>query len=871
MAGQASGQNQQRDDSAKQPAGWLATLWAVPRGRWTWIAAGYCVVFLVIQVLLGRGTPAGDLFDLLGFVPASLGATLAFLLAASAPHAAPYRRGLIGYGLSFGLTTVGTLIWLWQEHFGRIDPTYSWANIPYLLSYPAAIYGVLALPRSRSEQADGWRRILDGVIAVVAGGVITWLLVIAPMAAADDSAFHRLVNLSYPIGDLLTFAALVPVLLTPLLGYDRSLPLLVVGQSFYLLGDLGYQLNGSDLGFLGFDWPNLPYLVGYTIMIWACESIWRSPGLAPAGLRPPGDRIPRRNPVPLVLGGVVYLLLFTATIGSGPIAQRVLVVTVLIVSILLLVREGVTDRQNLRLVRALEARQAEERFLATIQGLRTGVLVQEPGGAVLLANRAALDLLGVTEPELRKRTLLDPGWGFTGEDGARLTPAAHPARLAVAGRQPVRNILMGIARANRGGPVWLLVDAQPEFGRGGEVVQVLVTLHDITERRSLEEQLRQAQRMEAVGKLAGGIAHDFNNLITAITGYASMLQDGLEPGDPRRAEVVEIEKAANRAASLTQQLLAYGRRQFLRPEVLDAGKVINDAERLLTRLLREDIEIETRIAADLGRVVVDRGQLEQVIINLTVNARDAMPRGGRLVIAARNIGAGSDLPPAGIAIASGGAVLIEVSDTGVGMDEPTRLRAFEPFFTTKEVGKGTGLGLSTVYGIVRQSGGEIWIRSEPGRGTVVSVCLPRTHERVAETPTSSSKPAVRGSETILVVEDEPAVIGVTRGLLERHGYRVLVATSAHDGRRILEARDTRIDLLLSDMVMPGESGIDLVTWARGRDPRLPVLFMTGYADEETWRQGEGLARSVPVLPKPFKPEQLVAQVRAALDGSHSAA
>ena len=869
MAGLVSRHNEAPSDPTGHPAGWLATLWAVPRGRWTWITAGYCAVFLLVQALLGSATSVGVLFDLLAFVPVSVAATLAFLLAARAPHAAAYRRGLLGYAAAFGLTTIGTIIWVWQKHVVGIDPTFSWSNIPYLLSYPAAFYGVLAMPRARSERADGWRRILDGAIAVVAGGVIIWLLVIEPITGRGESTFQRVINLAYPIGDMLTFAVLVPLLLTPLLWYDRSLPLLAAGQSLYLLGDLGYQLDGGNLGFLGFDWPNLPYLLGYTTMIWACETIRRSP--APALAHPAADRIPRRNPVPLLLGAVVYLLLFSVTISNQSVSHQVLVVAALVVAILLLAREGVTDRQNLRLVRALEARQAEERFRTTIEGLRTGVMVQEPGGAVILANRAALELLGVTESELRQRTLLDPTWQFTGEDGEPLEPAAHPARLAVQSRQSVRNILMGVNRPAPRDRVWLLVDAQPEFGRGGEVVQVLVTLHDITDRRSLEEQLRQAQRMEAVGQLAGGIAHDFNNLITAITGYASLLQDGLEPGDPRRAEVVEIEKAANRAASLTQQLLAYGRRQFLRPEVLDPGKVIHDAERLLARLLREDIEIETRIAPDLGLVVVDRGQLEQVIINLTVNARDAMPRGGRLVISASNLAAESDQAPAGIDIAAGGAVLIEVADTGVGMDEATRLRAFEPFFTTKEVGKGTGLGLSTVYGIVRQSGGEVWIRSEVGRGTVVSVCLPRTNQKTLEATPSSVAPVVNGSETILVVEDEPALIGMTRGLLERHGYRVLVASSAAEARRILADRDAKVDLLLSDVVMPGGSGVDLAAWARNRNPGLPVLFMTGYADEDTWRQGADLARAVAVLPKPFKPEQLVAQVRAALDHSHSAA
>lgn len=838
----------------------LAVLSAIPRGRWTWIVAGYGLLYLVFSRWLPGGL-LGTGLDTLVFFPVSFITALVMYRATRAAPAQRLRRGFAMLAASFALTSVGSLVWGVQGVLGY-DPTYSWSNLFYISSFVFGALGLMALPQVKPDRADRIRLALDGAVAIIAGTVIAWLLVITPVLQQDSDPLHCAILLAYPIWDLFLFALLMPVLLTSAANRDGVLPLLAMGLALYLLGDFGYQLSWAGTTLLGFDWSNVPYLLGYTTMVWAseaCASQARAPDPVPAGER---VRLPARNPVPLILGAVVVYLLLSTGVESKPEAHRVLALTAVVITCLLLVREALTERENRTLQRALDDRRAEARFTAAIQRLSIGVVVHTPQGVVAMANKAALDLFGVTEEEVRGRKLVDMPPILRTEDGTVVDADLCPAGAAARSCEPVRNVVVSMEPPGSRERRWLLIDAEPEKDEQGAVTQVLVTLHDITARRELEDQLRQVQRMEAVGQLAGGIAHDFNNLLTAIAGYSSSLLDQLSTSDPLREEVVEIDRAAMRAADLTQRLLAFGRRQVLHPRVLDVGGVVRGADRLLRRLLREDIDIVLEIAPQSGPVLVDRGQLEQVIVNLAVNARDALPRGGRLLIAAGNIEAPPPGMPSTYQFPRHGAVLLEVRDNGSGMDEATVARAFEPFFTTKEVGKGTGLGLATVYGIVRQSGGEVWIRSTPGMGTVVSVLLPRT---VSVPPVKVDTPAAfsaRGSETILVVEDEPSLVTVVRRSLERNGHRVLTANSASRARDIMEG--TTIDLLLTDIVMPGGSGPDLARWARGRNPELPVLFMTGYAEDSILQSAIDLPYSG-LITKPFKPEQLMAKVREVID------
>jgi PAS domain S-box-containing protein len=401
------------------------------------------------------------------------------------------------------------------------------------------------------------------------------------------------------------------------------------------------------------------------------------------------------------------------------------------------------------------------------------------------------------------------------------------------------------------------------------LTQAAALFYDSYRRRQreaqLEEQLRQSQKMEAVGQLAGGIAHDFNNMLTVITGHSELLLQQGDLHESLRGPLAEIQKAGERAGMLTNQLLAFSRQQTLHPTVLDLNTVVGDAATMLQRLIGEDIAIEIIPAQHLGLVKADQGQLGQVLINLAINACDAMPQGGRLTIETANI----QIDPADAVrhpgMQPGSHVMVTVHDTGCGMDAETQAHVFEPFFTTKEKGKGTGLGLSTVYGIVKQSGGHIRVASEPGRGTTFTIYLPRV-EAEALTPAASpeAKPADRGTETILLVEDEDTVLEVARDTLEEYGYTVLAACNGQEALLFSERHEGPIHLLLADVVMPGYSGREVAERLLAHCPDMKVLFMSGYMRDTIARHGV-LVPGIILLEKPFRPETLARKVREVLD------
>jgi signal transduction histidine kinase len=385
--------------------------------------------------------------------------------------------------------------------------------------------------------------------------------------------------------------------------------------------------------------------------------------------------------------------------------------------------------------------------------------------------------------------------------------------------------------------------------------------------RISEEQLRQSQKMEAIGGLAAGVAHDFNNLLSVIIGHADLLLGDLNPADPMHESVDEIRGAAARAAELTKQLLAFSRQQVLQPRLTDLNKVMLGMEKMLKRLIGEDVELAMTGAPDLGLAMVDPGQIEQVILNLAVNARDAMPRGGQLTIETANVSFDDDYGAQHVGARPGRHVMLAISDTGVGMDAATQARIFEPFFTTKETGKGTGLGLATVFGIVQQSGGTIWTYSEVGRGTTFKVYLPvakGTRREAADRPPPHEEP-VRRTETILLVEDEPAVRTLIRTVLQRQGYRVIDVSNGGEALLACEGRSERIDLLLTDVVMPRMSGPDLAKRLVTLRPTLKVLYMSGYTDRAIVNHGV-LEPGVAFLQKPIAPKVLLRKVSEALDG-----
>jgi two-component system cell cycle sensor histidine kinase/response regulator CckA len=392
---------------------------------------------------------------------------------------------------------------------------------------------------------------------------------------------------------------------------------------------------------------------------------------------------------------------------------------------------------------------------------------------------------------------------------------------------------------------------------------------DVTERNRMEVQIRQAQKMEAIGNLAGGVAHDFNNLLSIILSYSQMLAADLQPGDPMRGDLDEISKAGERAAGLTRQLLAFSRQQILQPRILDLNAVVGGVAKMLRRLVGEDVELDVVSGAALGTVNADPGQVEQVVMNLVVNARDAMPDGGKLTVETSNVELDSTYAAEHPGVEPGAYVMLAVTDTGTGMDGATRERIFEPFFTTKEKGKGTGLGLSTVFGIVRQSGGSVRVRSELGEGTTIHVYFPQADPACgAALQAVKDVQALRGSETVLLVEDEEQVRALTRTILERYGYHVLEAQSGGDALLLCEQHKTMIHLLLTDVVMRRMSGRTLAARLAYLRPEMKVLYMSGYTDDAIVRHGL-LNSDVAFLQKPVTPASLTRKLREVLDSPYA--
>ena len=513
--------------------------------------------------------------------------------------------------------------------------------------------------------------------------------------------------------------------------------------------------------------------------------------------------------------------------------------------------------------------QSTELVHTLIEGSPLAIVMEDRGGRVRLWNTAAARLFGWTAaqvlgqpnptiPEdaleeqgnLRKQVL--DGQAFTGLESQRVTCDGTTLAVSIT-TAPLR---------------------RPD-GRGGDVLEVIA---DITDRKELEAQLRQAQKMEGIGRLAGGIAHDFNNLLTAINGHAEMLLHSPAVAEPAgadasgqnnatiRREIEQILRAGERAAALTQQLLAFSRSQVLQPTILNLNTAVAEMEHMLRRLIGEDVDLAFMPAANLESIKADPTQIAQVIMNLTLNARDAMPTGGRLTVETANVELDELYTRKHVPVIPGSYVMLAVSDDGVGMSKETQARVFEPFFTTKDMGKGTGLGLATVYGIVRQSGGYIWVYSEPGHGTSFKVYLPSADCRSGvrkEVVARPSRPPVNGSETVLLVEDEEMVRTLVRQVLTWYGYNVIDAHNGEEALKVARGYEGTIDLMLTDIVMPGMSALDLVKQLSSERPKTKVLYMSGYTDHAVVRNNL-LNANRAFLQKPFAPDRLAHKIREIL-------
>jgi PAS domain S-box-containing protein len=502
----------------------------------------------------------------------------------------------------------------------------------------------------------------------------------------------------------------------------------------------------------------------------------------------------------------------------------------------------------------------EERYRAIFESSPVGIAVVDLEGHILEANPALVDLLGWTHPiaDDPVRSVLD----FLGPEERKQGQESF-LRLS-------RGDSSGWARETRlqrqdGSTVAVRIQVSPSHTHSDGGFAVLL-VEDVSDRKRLEQQLRQAQRIESVGRLAGGIAHDFNNLVTVIQGHTDLLLDGMAQDDPLRPDLLDIRQAGERAAALTGQLLAFSRRNVLQPRVLDLNRIVESMEGILRRVLGEAVELSFEPAPDLGAVRADPAQMEQILLNLVMNSRDAMPVGGRLTIRTFERRLEQDFVDSHLGSTPGPHVAVEVTDTGHGMDVDTLALIFEPFFTTKDPGKGTGLGLAMAYGIVKQSGGYIDVESAPGQGATFVIYLPRLPDEVVE-PVRKPAPASaggRGSETILVVEDEPQVRALTARILASRGFNVLSAPTGRDAIATARAHVGPIHLLLTDVVMPGMGGSELAERIMEERPGTRVLFTSGYADDAVVRHGV-FRRDTPFLSKPFTPAELADRVRRVLD------
>lgn len=529
------------------------------------------------------------------------------------------------------------------------------------------------------------------------------------------------------------------------------------------------------------------------------------------------------------------------------------------------IRAALSDISESReMERAL--RENEEHFRSVVENAGDAIITVDATGAVVLWNKAAARMFGHSFEEMRGRSLeaiMPEGLTSLHAAGMRRVASSGPSRAAGTTVEHV-----GVRGDGTEFPVELTLarwnTASGEFFTG--------IVRDLSERRRAEEeherlqdQLRQALKMEAVGRLAGGVAHDMNNMLTPILGYAEMLVEDTPNEDPRRADVEEIAAAASRARDLTRQLLAFARKQTLDMRALDLNAVVQEFQKMLCRMLRDDVSLELRLAPFLGVVEGDVGQLEQVLLNLVLNAQDALPAGGAISVETGETVMRDVAGEIEHEVAPGSYVVMTVTDNGHGMQPEVLEHLFEPFFTSKEKGRGTGLGLATAYGIVKQHGGDISVRSEPGRGSVFKVYLPHVEGVPVAEPLKDGEQPARGTETILIVEDQDRVRHLAVHALERYGYRALEASSGERALELATAHNSPVHLLLTDVLMPGMSGPDLASRLREEHPGIAVLYMSGYAGEALGRDGT-LGPDVELIMKPFSVRELATRIRRCLDG-----
>ncbi len=835
-------------ESRAQQAGFgVPTRGAALRDPGAWLIAAQLPLVAVLAAWWARGGAGMQASELIT-VPGALATTALALRVRSDPRADPgTRRAWSIATAAFAVYLSGTLIGVAGSAIGGDATLSTVARIVRMGWVPLTAWGLAALPRDSQTRPALAQFLLDLTIVAWGTGMVLWHFVLYPAAEQSGAGFTTVaLNVVFPAGDLcITFAVIAVALRRVAPSSRRAVLVLVPGLALAFASDMiasvqSIEGDASPDGLVGLLRASAWVVFGLAALVQARTLGQEEPRRGP--------RVPARPLAWLPYTAIAIAFLAPAIRSwDNPDMLRQHVPATAILFALVLARLAVTARQQEDVATAERGRLA-----AAVEQAAELITMTDSAGILTYVNPAFTQITGYDAAEVVGRRI-GPLLSMPIEDDV---VAALSRGEAWSGRLSDRR--------KDGSPVEIDLVISPLRDPSGTRVGAVTVGRDVSRERALEAQLGQARRLEAVGRLAGGIAHDFNNILTAIRGFGELAVSESSADSPVAADVGEILKAADRASLLTRQLLAFGGRQTMQARVVDVNDVVREIVPMLGRLIGEDIELVTRTDARLGHTMADRAQLEQVIVNLVVNARDAMPGGGTLTIETANADLGPEYARMHSDGAAGPHVMLAVSDTGNGMSPEVLEHAFEPFYTTKAPGKGTGLGLSTVFGIVQRSSGWVHAYSEPGHGTTIRVYLPRV-ERAAEPRTGPHAPraSLGGGETVLVVEDEDAVRRLAERVLDQAGYRVIVADGGPAALDLASGAG-HIDVLFSDVVMPGMSGPDLAERLTAERPGLRVVFASGYTPEAIVQRGmmDGHAR---LLVKPYTPEALLHTLREVLD------
>jgi PAS domain S-box-containing protein len=774
--------------------------------------------------------------------------------------------------VAFLVYFAANVTWFYYETFVGQDLAVTWADALYLAYYPIALAGLLMFPTARSARSR-LTFALDAGTVMVGASMVIWYLILRPIALAEQTrTLESVIAAAYPIGNTVLLFGVAALLLR---GIDKNLRwalgILMVAILFDAIADFGYSYLTLQSSYEGGNWPDCFYISSFFLMGLSAQVQWWT--AHPSAAREP-NVANQRAPFPWLPYLAVALAYGLLLIVSFKHVRRNegdqivwLTMAAFVITGLVVVRQIIALRENSRLLSERAARATEARFVSLVEQSSDVISIIRPSGRVLYESPSLERVFGYTVAEMIGRRLIE----FVHSDdeaGVRELVTTICQKPGARGRMELRLLHMDGHYIDVEAVMTNLLD-DPNVGG------IVINSRNIVERKQAEEalqdseeQLRQSQKMEAVGQLAGGVAHDFNNLLAVIIGYSDLLlaRTDLPLSEDSQRKVEQISKAGHRAAALTRQLLAFSRKQVLQPKLLDLNIVVGDMDKMLKRLIGEHIEMRSILEPALGIVKADPGQVEQVLLNLVVNARDAMPAGGKLTIETGNVVLDGQYVHTHRSVEPGSYVMLAVSDTGVGMAADVKSRIFEPFYTTKEKEKGTGLGLSTVYGIVKQSGGSIWVYSEPGQGTTFKIYLPCVDQDADIDEPGIVAPDYTGAETVLLVEDEEMVREIANEILTLNGYRVLQAAHGNEALEISRNHDGVIDVMITDVVMPLMGGPELARTLAVSRPQMQVLYISGYTDDTIVRHGV-LQQGTAFLQKPFTAEAFTRKLREVISVS----